>query len=123
MDSRPSSTIGISKRIVLLVVSFLPLTWVSAATPDAEKDYQAYLDNLYSIVPDSALEVTWLGGGDRFLYRRRGGDSVWIVDPVAKTKTLLVNLKDFAAKAHIDLTTALLRKTSIRLSSEKPKVE
>jgi hypothetical protein len=58
MDSRPSSTSGIAKRIVLLAFSFLPLTEVSAATPDAEKDYQAYLDNLYSIVPDSALEVT-----------------------------------------------------------------
>jgi hypothetical protein len=109
--------------MVLLAVSFLSLTEAFAATPDAEKDYQAYLDNLYSIVRDTALEGPWLGEGDRLLYRRRGGDSVWIVDPVAKTKTLLVNLKDFAAKAHIDLTTALLRKTSVRLSSEKPKVE
>jgi hypothetical protein len=90
MDSRPSSTSGIVKRIVLLAFSFLPLTEAFAATPDEEKDYQAYLDNLYSIVPDTALEGPWLDEGDRLLYRRRGGDSVWIVDPVAKTKTLLV---------------------------------
>ena len=69
MDSRPSSASGIAKRILLLAISFLPLTEVSAASPDVEKDYQAYLENLYSIVPDAGLEVTWLDGGDRFLYR------------------------------------------------------
>jgi hypothetical protein len=29
---------------------------------------------MYSIVPDTALEGPWLDGGDRLLYRRRGGE-------------------------------------------------
>jgi hypothetical protein len=57
------------------------------------------------------------------IFRRRDGDSVWPIDTEAKTKTLLAHLKEFAAKAHIDFTMAVLRKTSVRLSPEKPKVE
>jgi dipeptidyl-peptidase 4 len=119
MDSKEPCIPRIS-RWTAVVAYFLLISSrlvVCAATPDEEKTYQAYLSHLFSVVPDAALDTTWIDG-DRLLYRLRTSDSVWLVDPEAKSKKLLLTLKDFAAQAHIDLTPALLRQIRIRAVKE-----